>query len=154
MKILPYGIGIDLRNCPLPAFRNPDLIRQVGILRIDRSRLSDFSWNYKGKFPESLNYSVRFYGKAEVEWADKNEELLLDFLEWYESVLDRVAEILNSDDWGAFEPSEINVEAFKLISEEGDNFYHDLFAGLTKEMPITKSIETICSNARRMQDDY
>lgn len=152
LKILSYGAATDPSKCPLPKFRNPDLVRQIGVLRLDRSKLCDLSLDYEHKLSKNLLYRLRFYGKVEIEISDREEEDLLEFLEWHESLLDRASEILDSDDWTAFGIDELTILAFEIVDREGDKFYEDLFDGLNKKLSITESIQRICNNAQEIFD--
>lgn len=121
-------------------------------MRLDRAQLGALSFRYENKLSQNLLHHLRFYGRAEIDLSDREEEDLLDFLEWYESALDRASEILDSEDWTKFGIDELTICAFEIVDREGDKFYEELFDGLNKNLSVIESIQKVCGNAQKIHD--
>lgn len=155
MLSIDFGIRLNLSKCPLPNLRDPHLVRQLHLLRVDRQQLSKLAAKYEQKLSPSLRYFLMFYGRAIIELPDKHETELLEFLEWYSSVLDLTHELI--ENYESVQPSylltEIEIEALQLSSEieekESNDFYTQLFDSVASGNSITDDIKTIYNNARK-----
>jgi hypothetical protein len=154
-----YGTKLNPSKCPLPSFRDPHLVRQVHLLRLDRTKLSYLSTKYAEKLSKSLLYFLTFYGQLVIDLPDKQETELLEFLEWYEKVLDLTHQLIEDVESVEFNfpLSDIELEAlqlsFDIEKQEGDDFYNQLFDGVGEGKSITADIRTIFDNARKI-DGY
>jgi hypothetical protein len=156
---IDFGVRLSPSKCPLPNLGDPHLVRQLHLLRLDRQQLSKLAAKYEQKLSPSLHYFLMFYGRAIIELPDKHETELLEFLEWYGSVLDLTHELI--EDYESVQlsdpPTDVEIEAlqlsFEIEEKESNDFYTQLFDGLTPESSITDDIKTIYNNARKI-DEY
>ena len=159
MLSIDFGVRLNPSKCLLPNLRDPHLIRQLHLLRLDRQQLSKLAAKYEQKLSPSLRYFLMFYGRTIIDLPDKHETELLEFLEWYGSVLDLTHKLI--EDYKSVRLShpltDIKIEALQLSFEieenESNDFYTQLFDGVASENLITDDIKTIFNNARKI-DEY
>lgn len=159
MLRLNFGVKLNPQKCPLPNLRDPHLVRQLHLLRLDRQKLAELAVNYEEKLSPLLRYSLMFYGQAIIELSNNQENELLEFLEWYEKALDLALEMV--ENYGSIQLNhplaDIELEAlllsFEIEKRENNNFFEQLFNGLEPSNLLSNDISMIYNNAREIDEN-